>query len=134
MKVLIFKRFWTVDDVRKYRDYIFVYGDNDLHCGKGGQAIIRDESNTCGIPTKKAPNDNEESFYTDKELKQNKEKIDQSLQKLRSLISSKKYNGLVFSKDGLGTGLAKLDTVAPKTFLYMIDQIEQLKMSLVRNN
>lgn len=44
MNKIIYKKFWTVDDVVKHRDWLFVYGDNNIGKGKGGQAVIRDES------------------------------------------------------------------------------------------
>ena len=65
MEILIFKGFWTLENVTSKPDYLFIYGDNDVKNGKGGQAIIRDLPNTAGIPTKKYPNNNPASFYTD---------------------------------------------------------------------
>ena len=62
---MIFKGFWTLEDVASKPDYLLIYGDNDVKRGHGGQAIIRDLPNTAGIPTKKYPNNNPASFYTD---------------------------------------------------------------------
>ena len=42
--IQVFKGFWSVDDVIKSPNKIFIYGDNDLRTGLGGQAIIRNES------------------------------------------------------------------------------------------
>ena len=42
---------------------IFVFGDNLLRKGKGGAAKLRDEPNTYGFITKKAPNNQDSSFY-----------------------------------------------------------------------
>lgn len=55
--------FITKEYLREHKDEIFVFGDNNLRYGKGGSAKLRDESNTYGFITKKAPNNNEESFY-----------------------------------------------------------------------
>ena len=49
--------------LRSNPNEIFVFGDNDLRCGYGGAASLRDEPNTYGFITKKAPNNNTESFY-----------------------------------------------------------------------
>ena len=68
----IFKGYWTVDDVRNNRNKLFLYGDNNIKKGRGGQAIIRDEGNTIGIPTKKLPNNDKKSYYTDNEFDDNK--------------------------------------------------------------
>ena len=50
--------------LRDNRNCIFVFGDNLLHEGHGGAAILRDEPNTCPFITKKYPNNNSYSFYT----------------------------------------------------------------------
>ena len=78
MEIIIFDGFWTVSDVKMAPDYLFIFGDNDIQKGKGGQAIIRDEPNTFGIPTKKQPNNNLNSFYYDVEYDQNIKKIDET--------------------------------------------------------
>jgi hypothetical protein len=122
MKVKYFPRFWTCSDVETYSNYLFVYGDNDMGRGRGGQAIIRDLPNTIGIPTKKLPNDLPESFYTDLELEKNKLKIDRAIQRI--LLQAEFYDGIILPRDGFGTGLAKLDILAPKTFEYLNQQIK----------
>lgn len=48
-------------------DHIFVFGDNLLRKGKKGAAELRDEPNTYGFVTKKAPNNKPSSFYTPEE-------------------------------------------------------------------
>jgi hypothetical protein len=123
MKVKIFPRFWTCSDVEANSNYLFVYGDNDAKRGRGGQAIIRDLPNTIGIPTKKLPNNLPESFYTDLEYEKNKQKIDIAIQNI--LLQSEFYDGIILPKDGFGTGLARLDLLAPKTFKYLNEQIKE---------
>ena len=53
----------TKEYLRDNPDHIFVFGDNLLRYGKGGAAILRDEPNTYGFITKKAPNNKDSSFY-----------------------------------------------------------------------
>lgn len=128
MKVLIFDGFWTIDDTKKYSNYIFIYGDNDIHKGKGGQAIIRDQKNAMGIPTKKLPNNNYNSFYNDDEYEQNKLKIKKAvIDILVKLKTNKQYIGIILPKDGLGTGLSKLPSKAPRTYKYLLNIINKLK-------
>ena len=123
-----YQKFWTVNDVRSTKHKLYIYGDNDIHLGEKGQAIIRNEPNAMGIPTKKIPSMNKGSFYTDEELEKNKEKIDNAISKvIESLI---KYEIIVFPEDGLGTGLYKLDKCAPLTFKYLNDQLAQLKNTI----
>jgi hypothetical protein len=52
---------------RRYPEKIFIYGDNLKAFGKGGQAIIRDEPNAFGIPTKRYPSWDDWAFFSDKE-------------------------------------------------------------------
>lgn len=120
-KSKIFEGYWTVNDARSNKNSLFVYGDNDIKKGKKGQAIIRDEPNAIGIPTKKYPSLYNHSFYTDTEIELNKKKIDNAIDLL--LEKSANYDYVVFPKDGLGTGLAKMDTKAPKTFAYLNGRI-----------
>lgn len=57
----------TREYLREHPNHVFVFGDNLLRKGKGGAAILRDEPNTYGFITKKAPNNNNESFYRPEE-------------------------------------------------------------------
>lgn len=126
-EVIIFKGYWTIDDVKKMSDYLFVFGDNDIKKGKKGQAIIRDEHNTIGIPTKKIPNYSLSSYYYDDEYENNIKKINVAFNKIIEIINTKKYKGIVLPEDGIGTGLAKLNENAPKTLEYINKKIEELK-------
>ncbi|QGR53908.1 hypothetical protein [Moumouvirus maliensis] len=127
-KILIFNGFWTEKDVLNFPRGLFVYGDNDAQFGKGGQAIIRDLSNTIGLSTKKYPTHDKNSYYTDKEYEQNIVKINKGIQNI--ITKSKKYDYVVLPRDGFGTGLSKLPEKAPKTFKYLCEQIEILKQNL----
>ena len=49
-KIVTFRGFWTIEDVRNKPNYLFLFGDNDVQKGEGGQAIIRYEPNAFGIP------------------------------------------------------------------------------------
>jgi hypothetical protein len=127
MKVHIFNGFWKVYDVKKYNNYIFVYGDNDKKHGLGGQAIIRNEINTHGIPTKKCPDCDASSYYTDDEFEENKIKINNAIDTLIKRLESGYYNGIILPENGLGTGLAKLPKKAPKTFQFLNKRMDELK-------
>lgn len=104
----------------------FVFGDNSLCYGKGGQASIRDFKNTLGIPTKWAPDDREQSFYAndcyDGTL------IEARLDQVGRLLAADLNVVIpgIFTRPELGTGLAQLPTRAP--FVY--DTIRQNLQSL----
>lgn len=123
-KIKYFEGFWSVKDVLDNQNCLFVFGDNDKGFGKKGQAIIRYCKNTIGIPTKKYPSLYESSFYNDDEFEINIQKLDIAFKKLCE--NAKNYDFIVFPKDGLGTGLSKLDTKAPKTFKYLNDKLKNL--------
>jgi len=117
----IFNGNWKINDVKYQLNKLFIFGDNDLRIGKGGQAIIRGLNNTIGIRTKKAPNNNHNSFYSDEEYDQNILKIKEDIDK----ILNKMKDGyiIVLSNGGYGTGLAQLNLKAPKTFKYLCDEL-----------
>jgi hypothetical protein len=101
-------------DVRADKDKIFLFGDNLAGQGFGGQAKeMRGEENAVGIPTKKAPSNNPNSFFTDKEFAANIKAIDEAFGK----IPPDKM--IVIPSAGLGTGLADLQEKAPNTFAYL---------------
>lgn len=128
MEVIIFKGYWTVQDVRKHSNYLFIFGDNDIRKGKKGQAIIRDELNSIGVPTKKIPNYSPTSYYYDYEFDLNVQKIDDAIQKIKLVLKNKKYRGIILPEDGLGTGLANLKENAPKTLEYLNSELDKLKI------
>ncbi len=124
-QIKIFKGFWTPQIVRSQPERLFIFGDNDIRKGKRGQAIIRDEPNSIGIPTKKYPSLRAFAFYTDLELEQNKKKIQKAINLIK--IESKKYKFLVLPEAGLGTGLAQLPKKAPLTYQFLLNSLEDLK-------
>jgi hypothetical protein len=107
------EKFYTVELLRDNPDSLFVFGDNTHKVGKGGQAIIRDEPNAFGIATKVSPN----IYFTDELFYNNVERIDYDILCIEE--QSLKYKEIVFPKDGLGTGLAKLKEKAPKTYRHL---------------
>lgn len=124
-KIVIFKGYWTRQYVQNNSDSLFVFGDNDAHFGKKGQAIIRGLINTTGIPTKKYPSNSASSFYHDDDYNDNVVNISKAIERIITL--SAKYKYVVLPEDGFGTGLAQLNTKAPMTYQYLVDSVENLK-------
>ena len=127
-KIIIYDTFWNIKDTRENPNYLFVFGDNDIKKGKKGQAVIRDEPNALGIPTKKFPSFNISSFYYDSEFEDNKKKIDLAINNIIKNFMKKKYTRLVIPSNGFGTGLSKLNIKAPKTFKYLESKINAIKI------
>ena len=124
-KIRIFQGFWTVADVENDREALFVFGDNNIGKGKGGQAIIRDLPNAIGIPTKKFPSNHQSSFYSDTDFDDNVARITKAINNI--IKESVAYEYVVLPADGFGTGLAKLPSKAPKTYAYLVKAVDELK-------
>jgi hypothetical protein len=111
----------TRDDVCSEKDKIFLFGDNLTGHGYGGQAKeMRGEENSIGIPTKKAPSNTPDSFFTDKEFAANKQAIDEAFGKIPP------DKTIVIPKAGLGIGLAQLEVKAPQTFAYLNEKLAEI--------
>ena len=118
--------FFDIQMCRKNRNCLFIFGDNEEKWGNGGQAIIRDEPNSFGIPTKKRPFQTPDSYWNDFEYERNRKIIDKYFGFLECEIRKGKYKYIIFPKDGLGTGLAALPKKAPRTFQYLNNRIKSL--------
>lgn len=124
MRVAKYIGYWNVNVARTHPDMMFIFGCNNVRLGRSGQAVIRDEPNAFGIPTKKYSNNNETSFYTDLEYEKNVEKIDAAIQHIKNNLH--KFKGVMYPAAGLGTGLSQLDKRAPRTFRYLNRKIDKL--------
>lgn len=116
-RIVIYKVYWTTRDVENHPDWLYVYGDNDIKKGKGGQAIIRDLENTHGIPTKRFPSMSDNSYYSDLDYERQCRCISAAFDTL--ITRARDYACVVFSGDGLGTGLSELPTRAPLTAKFL---------------
>lgn len=120
---------YTRKFIREHPNDIFVFGDNVSRIGFGGQAKeARGELNTIGIPTKWYPNNSTNSYFSDKDFYDDsglKDLIDLDFShiKLNLLAGSDVY----FPEDGIGTGLAQLNSRAPKIFAYIQNRIKELE-------
>jgi hypothetical protein len=92
-------------------DALFVFGDNLARRGKGGQAVIRDEPNAVGIPTKRRPSRDSSAFFTDADLLEAMRAATPDLQRIADHL--KAGGAVVWPADGIGTGRAELEHRAP---------------------
>ena len=119
---IIFQGEITREIVRRNKNKIYLFGDNLEREGYGGQAAaMRGELNAIGIPTKKKPDMNESSFFTDDEFEDNKDAIDAAVARIP------KDATVIIPMAGLGTGRAQLKERAPKTFEYLNKKIRDLQ-------
>lgn len=119
-----FKKIKLYDNqlVENNRDSLFIFGDNLDRVGSAGQAIIRNNTNVLGIATKKHPDMNEESFYSDN--LECLEYLINDLHRFINVLNNSNYKEVILPEDGLGTGLAQLNKKAPKLFEFMNNTIE----------
>lgn len=108
MNIEICYELYTKELLRANPDKVFTFGDNIRGFGKGGQAIIRDEPNAFGIPTKRYPSKDNWAYFSDKE--DERQAMLSSLRKLYVIGQSKV---IVFPSSGIGTGLALMKDKSP---------------------
>lgn len=109
MPFVIADKWITVDDCRAAPDEYFIFGDNMAGWGKGGQAQIRDEPNAIGIPTKISPY--EYMSESRQKLPGAINAVSARLNTISRLLEDMKT--VWYPKDGVGTGLAKLEETCP---------------------
>ena len=118
--VLIWKGFWTPQDCLNNPKYLFVFGDNLMRIGNGGQAIIRGLPNTIGIATKKAPGVKDEDYFNDSVISSNTEILKQEFRIIHSVFSyyynKSDFTNIVLSENGYGHGLSQMDKRCPETY------------------
>lgn len=115
----------TEDVCLTYPDKIFVYGDNLAEKGYLGQAIIRNHPNSFGVPTRVAPDNIPEAYFSDK-----KSEMDAVKEALRELYTlAMEGNTIVFPVAGIGTGLSKMKEKSPLIFEEMNSILAQYFLS-----
>lgn len=115
-----YKKFTTREYIRMNRDMLFIFGDNDIRAGYGGQAKeMRGEPNAFGIRVKKYPVLLDDAYYSDNDFCNNIIKIETDIVRIKQAQERKNYKHIVFPIDGVGTGRAKLEEKAPKTWGYL---------------
>jgi hypothetical protein len=128
MTVYTFSGFYTVDLVRAHPDKYFIFGDNTLGFGKGGQAIIRDEPNAIGIPTKWKPDNTPDAFFQAGDAEALK-KVSAKIVAVQELIKNGHSVVWPVTADGhssLGLGLARLNETAPDIYELIDGQLQLL--------
>lgn len=111
-------------DLRANPDVAYLFGDNLMETGLGGQAKeMRGEPNAFGIPTKKLPNMLTPSFFTDDDYDEATMAIWRAFHKVKEAG----FWVVVIPMDGLGTGLAQLDKRAPRIYKFLQETLEKFE-------
>lgn len=118
MPVIIQKEWYTKEQIQKDRSILFLFGDNAIREGTGGQAkVCRNEPNCIGVITKAKPDYQESSYLNDEYLMVNILNITRDFGIIINHL--KKGGTVIFPADGIGTGIAELEKRAPQTWEYL---------------
>ena len=123
MKVEIQKSWFSTTECEENKNKLYVFGDNMIRRGNGGQATIRDCTNSIGLATKRLPSMYEDSFFADRE--DEFRIVEEDIERLLQIFNEGDYDILVLPADGLGTGLSKMPEKSPNLFKYLNKSLEQ---------
>ncbi|AMO44197.1 hypothetical protein DSS3P8_139 [Roseobacter phage DSS3P8] len=124
---VIFQKFIFRSDLQANPEIKYLFGDNLVRTGYGGQAKeMRDEPNAIGVATKRTPSNRPGEFFSDNDFEANCAVIDNDL---KAAFEHRRKGGiLVIPADGLGTGLSELPQRAPRTNAYLVERLEELAL------
>lgn len=122
---IITQKFIFRSDLRSNPTVKYLFGDNTVRKGYGGQAKeMRDEPNAIGVATKTTPTSGSNAYFSDANFEDNMEIIEADL---APAIDHLRGGGiLVIPEDGLGTGLSELPQRAPQTNAALVKMLEEL--------
>ena len=125
------KGYYTLLKVKVNPKTLYIFGENNKLKGTGiaqfmTQAVIRPAKNAAPIRTCYGPGD----CMTDTTLTQNKKWIKEDINDIIKLLSTPKYNTVVYPGDGIGTGVANLHKNAPKTWKFLQNELKRLNPKL----
>lgn len=115
---MIFQPIIVRADLKAHPDRLFLFGDNELRRGMGGQAAeMRGEPNAVGVATKRAPSMVPSAMWADWDFYRCAAIIDSDLKP--AFLHAAAGGVIVCPKDGIGTGRAGLPTKAPCIWTYL---------------
>lgn len=116
--LIYYQRFINRLDLVHNRHMLFVFGDNTIRQGLGGQAKeMRNEPNSHGIATLWRPG----VYFEDKDYNEIIQIIGRDLDLFEQ--KSKSFEGIIMPMSGIGTGLAYMNLHAPNCFDFMSSQL-----------
>lgn len=119
--------FYTRNEIKTNPDKLYIFGDNFAQKGYGGQAReARGEPNSIGIPTKRNPNWSDAAYLTDADFEEWLSLALPNMELAKQALAEGKT--VVLPASGIGTGLAELETRAPKIFNTLLDWAAELEV------
>jgi hypothetical protein len=124
MSGLVFLKWISRDFVRENPDALFVFGDNLLRIGMGGQAAsMRGEPNAIGVATKRAPGASDDDFFSDHDSDA-LALIDADIDRVVAALAEGRT--VYVPLDGLGTGLSELPQRAPTLHAHIVERFRAM--------
>lgn len=115
---------FTRRKVQNNLETFYVFGDNVMRTGYGGQAkACRGEINAIGIRTKYAPHNGDNAFFG-QNIEQEKQMITNDLALVEAALNSGRK--VVFPLYGIGTGRADLENRAPEVAQHLKEGLAKL--------
>lgn len=122
---VLFQKWIERDDLQRNPSVKYLFGDNLMRCGLGGQAkAMRGEQNAIGIATKRSPGMRHDDFFYDGDYDELVHIIDLDFAPAKLHVALGEV--LIIPTDGLGTGLSKLPEHAPRVLAYIDSHITTL--------
>lgn len=127
-RIIKYSGWYSAELCQEHQHLTFVFGDNVKRFGMGGQAIIRHEPNSYGIPTKRLPSMASGSFFEEG----NAVDLDNVLSRIEVLWGRLKDGHTIvipINEDGevsLGLERARLKEVAPSIYSTIVQHVEEM--------
>jgi hypothetical protein len=128
--VIIRQKWIFREDLRKNPDVIYVFGDNVVRRGMGGQAMeMRGEPNAHGVVTKWKPTTEDDAYFHDRDYDSIEKllHVDFGNLRMRCMKDPNSIPVVVFPADGLGTGLSELPKRAPRINTLLLRMIREFE-------
>jgi hypothetical protein len=123
---LVFQHRIYRKDLQANPDVLYVFGDNVVRAGLGGQAgEMRGEPNALGIATKNTPSSGPGAFFSDEDYPELRQIIENDFRPVFSALSEGRI--VVLPSDGIGTGLSDMPARCPVLFAYVTRCLEKAK-------
>jgi hypothetical protein len=105
--------------IEEQSNKIFVISDNEAQQGSVGFSSLRNLPNVFAIPVKKNKGMDDSSYYTDSELEDNQNKINDAIEAIKQ-AGEETGATVVFNEEGVGAeDIYKLKEKAPKTYDFL---------------
>ncbi len=122
---VITQKWITRKDLQRNPDKLYVFGDNLVRKGYGGQARqMRGEQNAVGIATKVAPSTDPSAFFYDKDYYRNCSVIRKDFERVFEALD--RGQTVVFPEAGIGTDRAAIAETAPRTAAFLMKKVEEM--------